>query len=223
MGIRKDHIMVSILVLDPDPVGPEITTPLEDVPFTINSISNFELFLHTQFCNSTGYPTPTITWTSNTNSTLNVTSDTLTIRSGDLNLEISTNIFTCTATNTGGRDSKSIRVTIDIEPYLPIPQPPTQQSISINSVNIQWENYTSSVYIKSYEICVRSTTDTECIQTINTTSTEYSIRSLESATTYNIAIIVNTVFGRSPTSEALIITTNETGMYQLIKHWHHLK
>ena len=200
-----------------DPVPPEITTPVEDIPFTINSISNFELFLHTQFCNSTGYPTPTITWTSNTNLTLNVTSDTLTIRSGDLNLEISTNIFTCTATNTVGQDSKIIRVTIYIEPYLPTPQPPTQQSISMNSVDIQWVEYISPKYHESYEICVRSTTDTECIQTINTRATEYSIRSLESATTYNITIAVNTVFGRSPSSEALIITTNKPGIY-VTKH-----
>ena len=205
--------MISILLLEP--VTPEITTPVKNVSFTINSISNLESFTHTQLCNSTGYPTPTMTWTSYINSTLNVTSDTLTIRSGDLNLEISTNIFTCTATNTAGRDSKSISVTIDIESHLPIPQP-TQQSISINSVDIQLEEYLIPVYIKSYEICVRSTTDTECIQTINTTSTEYSIRSLESATTYNITIVVNTVFGRSPTSEALIITTNETGMYLLM-------
>ena len=140
--------------------------------------------------------------------TLNVTSDTLTIRSRDLNLEISTNIFTCTANNTAGRDSISIRVTIDIEPYLPIPQPPTQLSIGNDSVDIQWEEYLISVYIKSYEICVRSTTNTECNQTNNTVS---SIRSLESATTYNMTIVANTIFGRSPTSLALKVTTNDPG------------
>ena len=206
--------MISILLLEP--VKPEITTPVKNVSFTINSISNLEYFTHTQLCNSTGYPTPTITWTSYTNSTLNVISDTLTIRSGDLNLEISTNIFTCIATNTGGRDSKSIRVTIDIEPYLPIPQPPTQLSIGINSVDIQWENYTSSVYIKSYEICVRSTNNTECIQTINTRDTRYSIGSLESSTTYYISIIANTVFGSSPASRPLNVTTNKPGMFHMI-------
>ena len=165
----------------------------------------------TQNCISTGIPTPRIVWTSNTNSNLNVISDTLTLRSHDLNPEISNNSFTCTATNTAGQDSKSITVTIDIQ--LTAPQPPTQQSIGINSVDIQWVEYISSVYVKSYEICVRSTTDTECIQTINTVSTQYSIVSLKPATTYRISMVANTVFGRSPASRPLTITTNEPGMF----------
>ena len=192
---------------------------MEDVSITISSIATFESFVHTQLCNSTGYPTLTITWTSNTSSTLNVISDTLTIRPGDLNLEISTNIFTCTATNTAGRDSKSIRVTIDI---LRRPPQPRQLSIGINSVDIQWVEYLSSVYINNYEICVRSTTDTECIQTINTVSIQHSIGSLESNTTYSISLVVNTVFGRSLASVALIVTTNEPGMFLLIKLLHPL-
>ena len=167
--------------------------------------------MHTQSCNSTGYPTATIKWTSNTNSNLNIISDTLTLRSHDLNPEISNNSFTCTATNTAGQDSEIITVTIDIE--LTAPQAPTQQSIGINSVDIQWVEYISSVYLKSYEICVRSTTDTECIQTINTVSTQYSIGSLEPATTYSISMVANTVFGRSPASRPLTITTNEPGMF----------
>ena len=167
--------------------------------------------MHTQFCNSTGIPTPNITWTSNTNSNLNVISDTLTLRSHDLNPEISNNNFTCTATNTAGQDSRNISVTIDIQ--LSAPQPPTQQSIGSNSVDIQWVEYISSVYVKSYGICVRSTTDTECIQTINTVSTQYSIGILEPATTYRISMVANTVFGRSPASRPLTITTNEPGMF----------
>ena len=128
-----------------------------------------------------------------------------------MNPEISNNNFTCTATNTAGQDSKSITVTIDIQ--LTAPQPPTQQSIGINSVDIQWVEYISSVYVKSYEICVHSTTDKGCIQTINTVSTQYSIGSLEPATTYNISIVAITVFGRSPASRPLTITTNEPGMF----------
>ena len=165
--------------------------------------------MHTQFCNSTGYPTATIKWTSNTNSNLNVISDTLTLNTQDLNPEISNNSFTCTATNTAGQDSEIITVTIDIE--LTAPQAPTQQSIGINSVDIQWVEYISSVYVKSYEICVFPSTDTECIQTNN--NTQYTIESLEPITTYNISIVANTVFGRSPASKPLIITTNEPGMY----------
>ena len=140
----------------------------------------------------------------------------MTLRTQDLNPEISTNIFTCTSTNTAGRDSKRIRISIDIEPQLTVPQAPTQQSISSNSVDIQWLEYLSSDYVKSYDICVRSTTNTGCIQTINTVSTQYSIGSLESATAYIIYIVVNTVFGRSPTSVALTVTTNEPGIYGYI-------
>ena len=196
-----------------EPVRPEITTPQYDVSSIISSISEFESFSFTQNCISTGIPTPTITWTSNTNSNLNVISDTLTLNTQDLNPEISINIFTCTATNTAGQDSKSIAVNINIESQLSAPQPPTQQSIDSNSVDIQWVEYISSVYAKSYEICVRSTTDTECIQTINTVSTQYSIGSLESATAYRISIVAITVFGRSPTGVPLIVTTNEPGMF----------
>ena len=166
--------------------------------------------MHAQFCNSTGYPTAIIKWTSNKNSNLNVISDTLTLNTQDLNPEISNNIFTCTATNTAGQDSRNISVTIDIQ--LTAPQPPTQQSIGINSVDIQWIEYISSVYLKSYVICVRSKTDSGCIQTINTVSTQYSIESLEPATTYNISMVAITVFGRSPASRPLTITTNEPGM-----------
>ena len=137
----------------------------------------------------------------------------MTLRTQDLNPEISTNIFTCTSTNTAGRDSKRIRISIDIEPQLTVPQAPTQQSISSNSVDIQWLEYLSSDYVKSYDICVRSTTDTECTQNINTVSTQYSIGSLESATSYRISIVVNTVFGRSPTSVTLTVTTNEPGNF----------
>ena len=199
-----------------EPVRPKITTPQQNIPIAITSVTIFDSFSLTQNCTSTGYPTPTITWTPNTNSTLNVTNDTLTLRPGDLNLEISTNIFTCTANNTVGRDSKSIRVTIDIEPYLPIPQPPTQQNISMNNVDIQWVEYLISVYIKCYEICVRSTTDTECIQTKYTRGTRYSIGSLDSSTTYYISIIANTVFGSSPASIPLNVTTNKPGMFHII-------
>ena len=209
--ISDNYFSISI-----DPVRPEITTPVENISFTINSISNFESFVHTQFCNSTGYPLPTITWTSNTNSNLDVISDTLTIRTRDLDPEISTNIFTCTATNTAGQDSKEIRITIDVESQLTVPQAPTQQSISRNSVDIQWVEYISSDYFNSYDICVRSTINTGCIQTINTVSTEYSIGSLESATSYRISIVVNTVFGRSPASVTLTVTTNEPGMYLIL-------
>ena len=138
-------------------------------------------------------------------------SDTLTLNTQDLNLEISNNNFTCTATNTAGQDTKIITVTIDIR--LSAPQPPTQQSIGINSVDIQWVEYISSVYVKSYEICVCPTTDTECIITTNTVSTQYSIERLEPTTTFNISMVANTVFGRSPASRPLTITTNEPGMY----------
>ena len=171
--------------------------------------------MHTQSCNSTGIPTPTITWTSNTNSNLNVISDTLTLNSQDLNPEISNNSFTCTATNTAGQDSEIITVTIDIQ--LTAPQAPTQQSIGINSVDIQWVEYISSVYVKSYEICVCPTTDTECIDSNNT---QYTIGSLEPTTTYNISIVANTVFGRSPASRPLTITTNEPSMYPLLRRLH---
>ena len=183
---------------------------------TISSVSEFESFSFTQDCVSTGIPTPAITWTSNTNSNLNVVSDTLTLRTQDLNPETSTNIFTCTATNTAGQDSKRIRVTIDIEPQLTTPQAPTQQSIGRNSVDIQWVEYLSSDYVKSYDICVSTTASTGCIQTINTASTQYSIGSLESATSYRISIVVNTVFGRSPASVTLTVTTNEPGMYLIL-------
>ena len=128
-----------------------------------------------------------------------------------MNPEISDNIFICTAINTAGQDSKIITVTIDIQ--LTAPQPPTLQSIDSNSVDIQWVVYISSVYAKSYVICVRSKTDSECFQIINTVSTQYSIGSLEPATTYRISMFANTVFGRSPASRPLTITTNEPGMF----------
>ena len=133
-----------------------------------------------------------------------------------MNPEISNNSFTCTATNTAGQDSRNILVTIDIE--LTAPQAPTQQSIDSNSVDIEWVEYISSVYLKSYEICVFPTTDTECILTKN--NTQYIIESLEPITTYNISIVANTVFGRSPASKPLTITTNEPGMYLLLRRLH---
>ena len=90
----------------------------------ISSVNEFQSFSLVQNCVSTGIPTPTITWTSNTNSNLNIISDTLILNTHDLNPEISNNSFTCTATNTAGQDNKRITVTIDIQ--LPVPQPPTQ-------------------------------------------------------------------------------------------------
>ena len=89
----------------------------------------FESFSFNQNCIATGVPTPTITWASNT-STLNVVGNRLSIRARHLNKKI-VNVFTCTATNSVGRDAKQILIMNTIE--LSIPAKPAVISISTNS------------------------------------------------------------------------------------------
>ena len=190
---------------------PIITNPPQDVSITLTSLISFESFSLTHHCISTGLPTPTITWTSNNNLVLNVISDTLTVHSQDLQPELSINIFTCTANNSVGLDSKSIKVVFDIEQQLKAPKPPIQENISTNNVEIHWVEYISSIDIFNYELCVQPTTESECIQNISTISTEYSIGNLESNTTYSITIVAITVFGRSPASKPLIVKTDNPG------------
>ena len=121
---------------------------------------------------------------------------------------IEVNIFTCTATNSVGRDSKQILITNTIE--LSIPEKPTDVSISINSIEIQWPVY----YIPDvlyYEICVSIPGGSGCEQSLETTDTRLTIRNLQSSTQYRITIVVFTDFGTSPRSIPLDTTTVEIG------------
>ena len=205
------NVSFTNLFLHIEPVQPRITSPSRDISIMIISVIGFDSFSLTHNCLSSGTLTSTITWTSNTNLVLNVIAGTLTVHSQDLQPGLSINIFTCTANNSVGLDSKSISVEIDIKPQLTAPQPPIKESTSINSVDIRWVEYIPSIYINSYELCVRSTTDSACIQIINTVSTEYSIENLESDTTYSITIVAITVFGSSPTSGPLTVTSDNPG------------
>ena len=191
-----------------EPVLPEITTPQQDIHLTISSVSEFEYFSFTQDCISTGVPTPTITWTSNT-STLDVTNNRLSILARHLNKKIEVNIFTCTATNSIGLDASQIFIINTIE--LSIPEKPTDISISTNSIEIQWSDYDIVDYLVFYEICVSIPGTNNCEQRNETTETRLTIRNLQPSSQYSITIVVFTYFGTSPRSTPLYIITSDLG------------
>ena len=67
-----------------------------------------------QLCTSSGFPKPTIKWTSNTEYLSN---DVLYIQPGTFSIDDDVNpyIFICTALNTEGEDSRYIRIRVDID------------------------------------------------------------------------------------------------------------
>ena len=165
-----------------------------------------ESFSLNQRCVSTGFPVPTIRWTSNTN--VNPSGNVLALRTEDLDLDI-TNVFTCTATNIGGSDSKTVSILIQIQ--LSSPAAPTADTVDSTSTRIHWVEYASAVYNISYTVCIRKSVDTSCTQTIHTTRIAISVRNLEASTSYSISITANTVFGVSPKGTSLAITTDDPG------------
>ena len=91
-----------------------ISEPSQNIPIIIRTISELENYSLEQVCKSSGIPEPEIKWTSNTN----ITSDSdLILQPGDLSIEGDVNpyIFTCTASNSEGEDTRNIRIRIDID------------------------------------------------------------------------------------------------------------
>ena len=113
--------------------------------------------------------------------------------------------------NTVGRDIRQIRVEKSIQ--LLAAENPTVHNVSVNSITIRWPQYDLVSYVSYYEICVGIPGKIGCMQRNRTYGTQYTIGSLEPTTTYNISIVANTVFGRSPASRPLTITTNEPGTF----------
>ena len=161
-------------------------------------------------CSSTGYPVPTVRWTSNTN--VNPSGTVLSLRPENLELD-TTNVFTCTATNIGGSDRKTVQIIINIQ--LSAPSAPIADAVDVTSIRIHWVEYASTIYNTSYTVCVRRLIDTSCTQTNHTTSTAISVRNLEVSTTYIISITVDTIFGTSPRSSSLSITTDDPGKWNV--------
>ena len=178
---------------------------MSDQIIRISSISELESFSLNQSCVSTGFPVPTVRWTSNTN--VNPSGTVLSLRTEDLDLDVN-NTFTCMATNIGGSDSKTVRIFIQIQ--LGSPGAPIADTVDATSIRIHWVEYASAVYNISYTICVRKSVDTSCTQIVHTTR-NVTVRNLEASTTYGISITVNTIFGTSPKSLPLSITTDDPG------------
>ena len=198
---RLELDLVSFLV-------PQITTPQQDIFLTISSVIEFEAFAFIQNCIATGLPTPTITWTSNT-STLDVVDGIISIRANHLNKNIKVNSFTCTASNYIGNASKSIEIVTSIRVF-PVSKPIVDNK-DTDSIGIQWlgdSQYTE--YDLSYLICLRRTDsdDSDCIQEVSSTDTNYLFANLEDSTLYKITIVTITLFGRSPESDALEVETD---------------
>ena len=179
---------------------------MSDQIIRITSISKLESFSLNQSCVSTGFPVPTVRWISNTN--VNPSGTVLSLGTKDLDLDVN-NTFTCMAANIGGSDSKTVRIFIQIQ--LGTPGAPIADTVDATSIRIHWVEYASAVYNISYTVCVRKSVDTSCTQTIHSTQNAVAVRNLEASTTYGISITVNTLFGTSPRSLSLSITTDDPG------------
>ena len=194
---------------------PQITTPSEDKVYTITSVSELESFSLTQPCIATGKPQPTITWTSNTSIIQNTTDHILTVEPGDLSTV--GEYIICTASNTAGRDSRSITITINIE--LTTASSPIVKGGGATFIEIMWSEYSIPDYVVSYEICVKIANEGDCVQRIKTTATDYLIENLETDMLYRITVVVVTEFGRSPASKPLAVEISDSGIQSYLSYY----
>ena len=93
---------------------PVIYEPSQDLSIKITNIDELGVFSMIQLCRSSGFPKPTIKWTSNIEYLSN---DMLYIQPGTFSIDDNVNpyVFICTALNTEGDDSRYIRIRVDID------------------------------------------------------------------------------------------------------------
>ena len=115
--------------------------------------------------------------------------------------------------NTAGEDNRTITVRIAIE--LAAASTPTLKSVGITYIDITWSQYAHSNYVISYEICVKTSDQGDCVLKLETENTEYLIENLQGDTTYRISIVVVTEFGRTPASEILTVGTHNPGLFHI--------
>lgn len=186
--------------------APRILVPAQDQQITVSTLYQLEIFTLIQECKATGFPEPSIAWTSN--GSFFQSESILTLQFEDLRRGIYM-IFTCTASNYVGFSSKSIEIVTSILVF------PVSKLIVDNKGNnyieVQWLGDSQyKEYDLSYLICLRKSDDSggECIQAVLSTDTSYLFENLEDSTPYNITIVTITLFGRSPESEALVVETD---------------